>query len=136
MSKIRPLLPARIEKGKILWQNPVLSAQILTQLEGEDVKVSIKPLYKSRSLSQNNYYWAVIVQILADFTGYSADEIHEVLKSKFLSDEKEVAGEIIRYAKSTTTLDTLEMEDYLHNIREWASAKLNVFIPLPNEVDL
>jgi hypothetical protein len=30
---------------------------------------------------------------------------------------------------------TKKMEEYLSQIREWASQSLGVFIPLPNEVD-
>jgi hypothetical protein len=76
----------------------------------------------------------VIISILADFTGYSKDEMHEVLKGKFLSDEKEIAGEQIRFSHSTAELNTVEFEQYLTDIREWASVKLGLFIPLPNEV--
>ena len=134
--KIRPLLPARIEKGKILWQNPVMTAQVMRELEGEQVKVSIKPFTKTRSLNQNAYYWAVIIATLADFTGYSTDEMHEVLRVKFLPYKANVGNEEVTITKSTTDLDTTEFEKYLAEIREWASVALEVFLPLPGEISL
>jgi len=135
MNKLQPLLPARIEQGKILFRDPLPLSKILSQYNSQDVNVSIKPLRNNRSDSQNRYYWGVVVSILSDHTGYSRDEIHEILRGKFLSDSKSIAGEDIRYSHSTTELDTLEFEDYLQKIREWASVKFEIFIPLPNEVD-
>ena len=132
---IRPLLPARIDKGRILYGDPVQYSRVLSALEGQEVSVSIKPRHKSRSDRQNKYYWAVCVELLAGHTGYSRDEMHEVLRGKFLSDSKSIAGEDITYSHSTTELSTVEFEEYLSHIREWASVKLNVFIPTPNEIE-
>ena len=133
---IRPLLPARIEKGRILYGDPVQYSRVLSALEGQEVSVSIKPRHKSRSDRQNKYYWGVVNELLALYTGYSRDEMHEILRGKFLSDSKSIAGEDITFSHSTTELSTVEFEEYLSHIREWASVKLNVFIPAPNEVDL
>jgi hypothetical protein len=132
---IRPLLPARIEKGKLIFTDPVNYSKVISSLEGKAVVVNIKEPRSQRSINQNGYYWGVVINILADFTGYSDDEVHEILKAKFLSAEKKVGNEVVKYAISTTTLDTLEFEDYCHKIREWASASLNVYIPVPGEVD-
>jgi len=134
MNRLQTLLPARIERGTIKWKDPVKLSGVLSSLNGQDVNVAIKPHRNSRSYNQNRYYWGVIISILADFTGYSKDEMHEVLKGKFLSDEKEIAGEQIRFSYSTAELNTVEFEQYLTDIREWASVKLGLFIPLPNEV--
>lgn len=97
-----------------------------------------RPYHKNRSNSQNRYYWAVVVKELRDHTGYTEDEIHEILKYKFLSYPldllvKENDKETIYVAKSTTSLTTSEMENYLSRIREWASVNLHCFISSPNE---
>jgi hypothetical protein len=76
------------------------------------------------------------VEIISHSTGYSRDEVHEILRGKFLSDSKSIAGEDITFSHSTTELSTVEFEEYLSHIREWASIKLNIYIPEPNEVDL
>lgn len=98
------------------------------------------PSGKNRSNQQNSYYWGVIIRELSEHTGYTSDEIHEVLKYKFISypivfHHKEIQSrdEEIYVCKSTTELDTKEMEDYLSKIRTWASAELGVWIPEPNE---
>ena len=40
----------------------------------------------NRSNMQNNYYWACIVQPLANELGYFPDEMHDTLKVKFASE--------------------------------------------------
>jgi len=52
----------------------------------------------------------------------------------FLSENKtDKYGNEHLYVKSTTQLSTLEMENYLEEIRRFASIKLNLIVPLPNE---
>jgi hypothetical protein len=132
---IKILLPARIEKGKLIFTDPVNYSKVISSLEGKAVVVNIKEPRSQRSKNQNDYYFGVVVEILAEHTGYSREEMHEVLKAKFLSETKELAGQSITFSRSTTSLSTVEFEEYLVRIREWASASLECFIPLPNEVD-
>jgi len=100
------------------------------------VEVIVKQPKALRSLRQNRYYWGVVVEILCEYTGYSREETHEILKAKFLSDTKKVGNEIITYARSTTTLTTKEFENYLQRIREWAIIELQVNIPDPETIVL
>ena len=82
-----------------------------------------------RSLNENDYYWGVVIEEISDFTGFSPQEVHELLKWKFL---RIVKGKL-ESCRSTTNLSVGEFEDYLSQIRQWASEELNCFIPLPNE---
>lgn len=90
-----------------------------------------------RSSNQNRYYWSVPVQLISEQTGFSKDEVHELLKRKFLKDIRMVdtknGYKEIELTKSTTDLDTKQMEDFLSQIRIWASEYLQCFIPEPNE---
>jgi hypothetical protein len=133
---IRLLLPAKVKNGQLLWTDPVKTSKVMSKYEGKEVVVTISRPQNQRSLNQNAYYWKVIIEILTDTLGYEREETHEVLRGKFLLDWKTVAGESIQFSHSTTELSTIEFEDYLQKIREWASVKLNIFIPLPNEVSI
>lgn len=86
---------------------------------------------KKRSLSQNAYYWGVVVKIIADHTGYTSHEVHQVLADEFLRYFSAEAGR--QFTRSTTDLDTLDFEKYLENCRRWAT-NMDLVIPLPNEV--
>lgn len=87
---------------------------------------------KIRSLSENRYYRGVVIKKLSDFTGYNDNEMHNILRYKFLLKYHE-NHKIPPIARSTTELTTVEFEEYLTKIREWASIDLGCYIPLPNE---
>jgi hypothetical protein len=91
-----------------------------------------------RSNPQNKYYWGVVVQTLSDETGYNLEEMHEIIKHKFLTEHRLVKGkkgEVIQMnmSGSTSKLDTKQFEDLMARIRIWASQELSIFILEPNE---
>ena len=81
-----------------------------------------------RTNKQNKYYWAVCVDLISEHTGFTPEEVHEVLKHKFLS-PKERMGENIY--PNTTQLDTREFNTYIEKIQRWASMELSLVIPDP-----
>jgi hypothetical protein len=87
-----------------------------------------------RSNNQNKYYWGCVLKLLSEETGYSVEDMHELMKSKFLSKWLVVRGLTYKIVCSTTDLKTNKMEEYLRQIREFASIDLGCYIPNPNEV--
>ena len=116
--------------GRLVMDEPGAFARALAKFRGREVQVLVESKKKRRSDRQNAYYWGVIIEILSDFTGYSADEMHEALKSKFLGFYDKKTG--LRIVSSSAKLSTADFEKYLAQIRAWASEN-GVFIPLPNE---
>lgn len=95
---------------------------------------------KARSNPQNRYYWGCVIQTLSDETGYDLNEMHEIIKHKFLTEQRIVKGtkgQIIQVSMSgsTTSLDTKQFEDLMSKIRIWASRELSIFIQEPNEAE-
>jgi hypothetical protein len=93
-------------------------------------------MYATRSTQANAWYWACVVGLVADHTGYTPDEIHEIYKAKFIpkamaiaDGNGEIVGEVV-LGGSTTRMDTVEFSDFCERIREWA-ATLGVVIPDP-----
>lgn len=91
----------------------------------------------TRSVRANSYYWGVVVHLISEHTGYTPDELHDVLKAKFLpkhlafSDGNgEVKGEFV-IGGSTRKLNTAEFVEYTESIRRWAAEDLDVVIPDP-----
>lgn len=92
-------------------------------------------LKKKRSLSQNRYYWGVIIMMLAREIGEDKDSMHDVLRYKFHSVKKILPDQsIIVIGQTTTNLDTKGFENYLKVIRNWAMQEMGFSIPLPNQV--
>jgi methylaspartate ammonia-lyase len=83
--------------------------------------------------------WGVVYKILSDELGYTCDEIHEIMKAKFLKEwvtiKTKDKAEEVEVVKSTTSLKTNEMEAYLDRIRQWAAIDFGISNPLPNEVE-
>lgn len=106
----------------------------LQGMEGE-VQVIVRKPVKSRSLNQNNYLWGCVYALISEATGFTPDEAHELCRLKFHSTWKSVGDRQYRIPVSTTTMSTVEFETYCSNIRQWSSAELNIYIPLPNEYE-
>jgi hypothetical protein len=131
-----PIFQGIVEDGKLKLSRIDKFNSYLNTLKG-GVLVTIKKEKSQRSLEQNRYYWGVVIKLLCEEIGLNEDELHEVLKYKFLKEhaENKVLGEV-DFVKSTTDLNTKEMEEYLEKIRVWATEFLNMNIPLPNEVEI
>lgn len=105
----------------------------------ERCKTCGRSLRQGRSGQQNRYYWGVVIELLSEHTGFDREEMHEVLKHKFLRKtvwihKKDGVEEQSVITKTTTSLTTKMFEEYLSQIRQWASADLGLFLPEPNEV--
>jgi hypothetical protein len=96
-------------------------------------RVELKENKGKRSLNENAYYWGVVVAIMSDYTGDTPDDMHEILKYKFLKTVLVFGGEEIVVPGQTSALTTKEFEEYLDRIRIFALTELDVKIPLPNE---
>ena len=104
---------------------------------GNDYIVDVKKQRNNRSNMQNNYYWACIVQPLAEELGYFPDEMHDTLKVKFASEwqsieinERQIG---IQKVNSTAKMNSKEFEVYADQVRIWALTELGVRLMLPNE---
>ena len=98
------------------------------------IKIDISKKKTLRSINQNSYYWGVLIKQISDEWGYFPEEVHQILKTKFLKkDEVVIDGDTYIITKSTAKLKTDEMEEYLEKCRMWASINLGICILLPNE---
>lgn len=95
------------------------------------VCLHVEPEKKKRSNKQSAYYWGTCIEILADFLGYTANEMHDAARWELLRVRRDGKPDTVR---STSDLSTVEMEDYLSRYRQWASVYHGCYIPLPNEV--
>jgi hypothetical protein len=128
MSNPTPIHRGMIEKGVLTLAEPQTFIGYLHTLKGE-VEIIIRSPRKKRSNDQNEYYWGVVLKLIADQTGHTDEEVHEHLKWRFLRKHGR-----LETVKSTTKLSTIEFEEYLSKVRQFASGELNIYVPLPNEV--
>ena len=126
---------AYIKNGKVTYQNKDKFDDHMLNYEGKTVVITVGEQKKRRSLNLNSYYWAVVVKLLSEETGYDKDEMHEVLKSMFLRTRYQIKGVWVASTKSTTKLSHKEMSEFIEETKRFASTTLGVYIPDPNEVE-
>lgn len=128
---------ASLTRGRLRIRNWDRVAGELSKIRDGEMRVSISKARATRSRSQNAWYWACVVGLVAEHTGYTPDEIHEIYKAKFLPKRLAFAdgnGEVVDQfviGGTTTRLDTLAFSEFCEAIRGWAADTLHVVIPDP-----
>lgn len=137
--KITPIFKINIKDGKTSMSDDEYFRyrKMVLSLEG-DYEFIVKKKFKKRSLPQNAYFHGVIVPMIADSIGeQDQNEIKAILKSKFLSKEKPLAGkdnqwEMIKIVGRTSKLSTDNFSIFVEKCRTWASSFLGINIPDPD----
>lgn len=124
-----PVFTGMVDNGGLRFDRKSVVDNYMCTLIGQRVEVIIRKPRTKRSDVQNSYYWGVVIELLSKELGYDKDEMHEILKYKFL--QSNAMG--MPYVKSTTKLSTGEFEEYLSKIKQWAAEFLHIVIPDPNE---
>lgn len=126
-----------VKAGKVQIRNRGVFEDGLASMKDGDVTVRVERLRATRSVKQNAFYWGVLIEGLSEHTGYSADEMHEFLKAKFipkrlavLKGNGEICEELV-VGGTTTKLDTIEFSDYCAAIQQWAAEELDLFLNDP-----
>lgn len=115
-----------------MYGNEHYARHHLSKLEGQKVLVTVEKMHNKRSLNQNAYYW-VCIQVIADFTGHSPDEMHRLFKGLFLPrKEIELNGKKHLLAGSTTELTKGQFAEYMLRINAEAS-QMGLVLPSPEE---
>lgn len=122
------------EAGKIPQTANERFRDVFRAYSGKKISVQIEKFKKKRSGEQNAYYWSVCIPLIVEKTGFSPEEIHEYLITKFIDKtDIVVGGESIKVNKRTHNLTTVEFMEYISEIQRFASEKLDLFIPDPIE---
>jgi hypothetical protein len=107
---------------------------VLKHLKGLQA-ISIKKHRAQRSGAQLRYYWSVVVAYVSEETGFTRDETHQLMGKMFLKYAKLMPDGTEQYfVRSTSSLTTKEMTDYIEQIRTFAITELGVYVPDPNEI--
>jgi len=128
---VKKVFKGKVDNGRIVLKDPKKYSLVVWSLNNKDIELTVGKPSKTRSNQENRYYWGVVIKILSDETGYSDNEMHDALRMLFLLDRERKVPTLI----STTSLSTVQFEEYMSKVRAWASSDLDVYIPEPNEVD-
>lgn len=134
------ILHAQLVNGKLKMNRRRLEVLLASRRDAE-LEIVIERKHATRSLAQNAYYWGGVVGALSAHTGYTPDEMHELLKAKFLPKSMALCdgnGEVVDQlviGGSTSKLNKIQFGEYIEQIRQWAAEALGFTIhpPLPLE---
>lgn len=119
----------KIIKGKIVWNNKTVLVDYIRGIEdGTNISVEITETPNLRTNKQNKLWWAWM-KIISKELGYSKNEIHDILKYKFLLREEIIEGETNQYIKSTSTLTKTEFNKLTQDVFYWSNETLNINLP-------
>ena len=123
-------------KIPLIIRDEPMRAAVCRLIAGLDLSkpwaVKIYPYKKNRTLNQNDLLWVYNAEI-AKHTGHTPDEIHEHCKGQFLAPRTvTVNGKTTEY-RTTTTLNTVEMSEYMERVRAWAHVDLGVTLSAHQE---
>ncbi len=96
--------------------------------------LTIKRHTKKRSISQNNllHKW---LDIIADETGNSPEDVKEAMKEQFLGMvEVSIGGMPYMVRKHTSALSTEEMTTFMNQIYVFAAEDLDIHLPVPEDL--
>ena len=99
----------------------------------DNIAVEIKPYVAKRSIDANALYWTWI-DVIAEYTGYTKDEMHDVMRARYLPlNFRVVDGIKLNELTSTTTLNTKQFSDYMREIEAFA-VENDIRLPYPEEL--
>lgn len=135
-----------VTKGKVMYYNPLLFLEVISQLEGKQFELIIKEKHKRVSSDAHGFYRAgVIGECMKSemFAGWEREEIHEhftglyltyVTHEKCFKDGKTIYKEVIK-KESTASLSSKDMFDYCQKCIMWC-AQNDIIIHSPEEYRL
>jgi len=84
-------------------------------------KWTVKIERRKRTDPQNRRYWSMIVKAFVSVTGYTKDEIHQLLAKRFLRYSKTLNNKTHEFVRSTTSLSTTEFSEYCDECEKFGS---------------
>ena len=112
--------------------------EYVNKLYEQKAIVEVKKKLPNRSTQQNRYFYLILSWFACE-TGYSVDEIKVDIFKRICNKEiferyrENKHGEKIKFLRSSSDLDTLEMTTAIDRFRNYASAQAGVYLPSPNE---
>lgn len=138
MSKIKINLVADIVlkdgQKRLAFKNPDYYRDQINRLdERKKVLVTIENVKTNRSQQQNKYWWAACFPVIAEITGYTIEEAHELCVNMFIPPKfLQVKEKEYAVRKGSSELSKSEGVEFTDKVRNLA-VELGGYIPTPEE---
>ena len=106
---------------------------LLKGIKNGEYNISIEPVRRQRTLSQNRLLW-LWLNFIAEQTGNGAEELKQFFQYNFLQSTTEINGHDVTIIRGTSTLKKDEMKKFLDDICLWCAEELGMQLPQPEEL--
>lgn len=136
MTKFIKKWPGRVQDGILKLNDSEGFKKECALYEGKQVVLTLDRWKNPRSNDQNRYYWGVVLKMMADETGNTPEEVHDLMRGEFLPGTRitmKLAKDslVTKVRTSTSDLDTIAFTEYIEKIRQFAARELGLNIPDP-----
>lgn len=114
----------------------------IRSFRGKHLDITIELHKDQRSQKANAYYWGCVLKLMADHTGHSADDLHDVMCARFLPSERKrlefvhrMTGEHLEVetdGRRSSKLTGGPFYDFVEEVRMFAREFLDVETPDPD----
>lgn len=131
---------ARVEAGKLKIRDLQHFNAGLSKMRDGEVLVTVSKPYAVRSKEQNNFWWGTVIERFSEHTGYSPNQMHDVLKTELIGQHMlipDFGGVIVREITipgSTRKMSTVQFSELIEKAQAFG-AELGLYVPSPNEVE-
>jgi hypothetical protein len=108
-----------------------MRAMTRARMLGKQVFCSLSREKRQRTIPQNRRWRGLIVPLFSEWSGYEADEAHEVLLERFAPKKSTTwpDGTVHETAKRTSDLTVEEMVELQDRVERWLTVDCGVRIP-------
>lgn len=125
---------AYIKGGELFFNSPRFFKGMIQQFEdNKNVDVTVSPRNRSKSKEQQGYLWGVVYPEIAEHTGHTPEELHDIFKRKFLLRKRFWRGAELAVVGSTQSLTANEMAEFISKIILEAG-EMEIAIPDPDKL--
>lgn len=122
-----------IKNGTLTIKNRLTMESEIKKYDDCEAVIRVERLKNNRTKNQNAYYFGVVLDTIANDTGHTQEELHEIFKKMFLPKIfKKIGSKTVMINGSTTALSTDEFARYIDRIIAEAG-EMGISIP-PAEI--
>lgn len=137
MSKVRPVFSGKVIAGKVQLETSEREKMELfvESLPDGDVCLEVYERKYQRSNQANDYYFGVVVELIAESLGWDKETAHDFLKTRYNSVLVNWKGKEVWITRSTASLNTAEFSQYVDRCIQFASEN-QIIIPSAEKISL
>jgi len=126
------------DQGELILADPSAWRLAVARNKGRDVWVTMTRKQAAHTMSQQRYYFGVVVALVSEYIGETREDTHELLKQEHLPKRQiELLDErMLTMPPSTRGLTVEQYTEYIERCRVWSAQFLGLSIPDANQVEV